>query len=102
MYFPFTDLPPRKLRFFLTCHDHLFFCVFQGMLQLARLYLTVDDLDACQQQCVQLLKMDAENDDATVVSKTTFARRAKSKMFFFRQGAIFCSIPFMVVFVVFF
>ena len=53
------------------------------MLQLARLYLTVDDLDACQQQCVQLLKMDAENDDATVVSKTTFARRAKSKTFFF-------------------
>lgn len=53
------------------------------MLQLARLYLTVDDLDACQQQCVQLLKMDAENDDATVVSKATFARRAKSKRFFF-------------------
>ena len=38
------------------------------MLQLARMYLTVDDLDACQQQCVQLLKMDSENDDATVVS----------------------------------
>ena len=56
------------------------------MLQLARLYLTVDDLDACQQQCVQLLKMDAENDDATVVSKTTFARRAKSKTFFFSSG----------------
>ena len=35
------------------------------MLQLSRMYLTVDDLDACQQQCVQLLKMDAENDDAT-------------------------------------
>ena len=56
------------------------------MLQLARLYLTVDDLDACQQQCVQLLKMDAENDDATVVSQTTFARRAKSKPFFFSSG----------------
>ena len=78
----------------------IFSCVFKGMLQLARLYLTVDDLDACQQQCVQLLKMDAENDDATVVSKTTFARRAKSKtFFFFGQGAIFCSIPFMVLFV---
>ena len=38
------------------------------MLKLARMFLTVDDLDACQQQCVQLLKMDAENDDATVVS----------------------------------
>ena len=38
------------------------------MLALARLYLTVDDLDSCQQQCVQLLKMDSENDSATVVS----------------------------------
>ena len=42
------------------------------MLQLARMYLTVDDLDACQQQCVQLLKMDSENDDATVVSENFF------------------------------
>ena len=38
------------------------------MLALARLYLTMDDLDSCQQQCVQLLKMDSENDAATVVS----------------------------------
>ena len=45
---------------------------FQAMLKLARMYLTVDDLDACQQQCVQLLKMDAENDDATVVSASRF------------------------------
>ena len=44
------------------------YVLFQAMLKLARMYLTVDDLDACQQQCVQLLKMDAENDDATVVS----------------------------------
>ena len=46
----------------------LLMIIFQAMLQLARMYLTVDDLDACQQQCVQLLKMDSENDDATVVS----------------------------------
>jgi len=38
------------------------------MLALSRLYLTMDDLDSCQQQCVQLLKMDSENDAATVVS----------------------------------
>lgn len=37
------------------------------MLALAKLYLTVDDLDACQQQCVTLLKMDPGNDSATVV-----------------------------------
>ena len=42
----------------------------QSMLALSRLYLTVGDLDACQQQCVQLLKMDTENDAATVVSWT--------------------------------
>ncbi|KAK2562076.1 Tetratricopeptide repeat protein 21B [Acropora cervicornis] len=46
-----------------------------GMLQLARLYLTVDDLDACQQQCVQLLKMDAENDDATVMMADLMFRK---------------------------
>ena len=43
------------------------------MLALARLYLTVDDLDSCQQQCVQLLKMDSENDAATVVSTFSYA-----------------------------
>lgn len=47
------------------------------MLALARLYLTVDDLDACQQQCVQLLKMDAENDAATVVSKSAVYKKTK-------------------------
>lgn len=41
------------------------------MLALARLYLTMDDLDSCQQQCVQLLKMDSENDAATVVSTSS-------------------------------
>lgn len=37
------------------------------MLALAKLYLTVDDLEACQQQCVTLLRMDPGNDSATVV-----------------------------------
>ena len=39
------------------------------MLALCKLYLIEDDLDACQQQCIQLLKMDSENDAATVVSE---------------------------------
>ena len=61
------------------------------MLQLARMYLTVDDLDACQQQCVQLLKMDSENDDATVVSgdffkKTFFLSSYRYSWFFIRNG----------------
>lgn len=43
------------------------FSSFKSMLALAKLYLTVDDLDACQQQCVALLKMDPGNDSATVV-----------------------------------
>ena len=52
------------------------------MLALARLYLTVDDLDACQQQCVQLLKMDAENDAATVVSKSAVYKKTKYSKWF--------------------
>ena len=39
------------------------------MLELAKLYLTTEDLDACQHQCMTLLKNDKENDAATVVSK---------------------------------
>lgn len=60
------------------------------MLQLARMYLTVDDLDACQQQCVQLLKMDSENDDATVVGwddlKTFFLSLHRYSWFYIRIG----------------
>ena len=61
------------------------------MLQLARMYLTVDDLDACQQQCVQLLKMDSENDDATVVSgdffkNTFFLSSYRYSWFYIRNG----------------
>ena len=37
------------------------------MLALARLHLLVDDLDACQQQCSQLLEMDKDNDSAFMV-----------------------------------
>ena len=39
----------------------------QAMLALARLHLLVDDLDACQQQCSQLLEMDKDNDSAFMV-----------------------------------
>lgn len=38
------------------------------MLALARLHLLVDDLDACQQQCSQLLEMDKDNDTAFMVN----------------------------------
>ncbi|CAH3123731.1 unnamed protein product [Pocillopora meandrina] len=58
-----------------------------SMLALARLYLTVDDLDACQQQCVQLLKMDAENDAATVMMADLMFRKNEydSATFHFQQ-----------------
>lgn len=58
-----------------------------AMLELARLYLTVDDLDSCQQQCVQLLKMDAENDDATVMMADLMFRKNEydSATFHFQQ-----------------
>ena len=64
-------------------YSNLILCfVLQSMLALARLYLTVDDLDACQQQCVQLLKMDAENDAATVVSKSAVYKKTKYSKWF--------------------
>lgn len=57
------------------------------MLALARLYLTMDDLDSCQQQCVQLLKMDSENDAATVVSTSIDVPYASDfSVFFFAQS----------------
>ena len=37
------------------------------MLELSRLYLTLDDLEACQQQCGAILKNDQLNEDATLV-----------------------------------
>ena len=37
------------------------------MLELSRLYLTLDDLEACQQQCGVILKNDQLNEDATLV-----------------------------------
>ena len=59
------------------------------MLALARLYLTMDDLDSCQQQCVQLLKMDSENDAATVVSTSIDVPYASDfSVFFLRSQSI--------------
>lgn len=44
-------------------------CVFdQVMLELAQLYLTLDDVEACQQQCSAILKNDPVNKSPTLVS----------------------------------
>jgi hypothetical protein len=40
------------------------------MLEVANLYLTTDDLDACQHQLMTLLKNEKENDAATIVSQS--------------------------------
>ena len=40
------------------------------MLELARLYLTLDDMESCQQQCSVLLKSDQVNESATLVSSS--------------------------------
>lgn len=37
------------------------------MMELARLYLTLDEVDACQEQCSVILKNDQFNEDATLV-----------------------------------
>lgn len=39
----------------------------QVMMELARLYLTLDEVDACQDQCSVILKNDQFNEDATLV-----------------------------------
>lgn len=37
------------------------------MLELAQLYLNLDEVDACQQQCGTILKRDKFNEEATLV-----------------------------------
>lgn len=37
------------------------------MVELARLYLTLDEADACKEQCRIILKIDPHNEDATLV-----------------------------------
>ena len=55
--------------FFCKEIEHVFiYFLLQLSLELAKLYLTTEDLDSCMQQCMQLLKNDKENDAATVVS----------------------------------
>lgn len=39
------------------------------MLDLAGLYLMTEDLDSCQHQLMSLLKIEKENDAATIVSR---------------------------------
>ena len=46
--------------------------IFKVMLDVAGLYLTTEDLDACQHQLMTLLKNDKENDAATIVSILLF------------------------------
>lgn len=43
------------------------------MLELARLYLTLDEADACQEQCSVILKNDQFNEDATLVCPGSFS-----------------------------
>ncbi|XP_056435886.1 tetratricopeptide repeat protein 21B isoform X2 [Gadus chalcogrammus] len=45
------------------------------MLELSRLYLTLDDLDACQHQCGAILKNDQLNEDATLMMADLMFRK---------------------------
>ncbi|XP_032880066.1 tetratricopeptide repeat protein 21B isoform X1 [Amblyraja radiata] len=45
------------------------------MLELARLYLAQDDIDACQHQCAILLKSDQDNDAATMMMADLMFRK---------------------------
>uniref|UniRef100_A0A8C9WIP1 Tetratricopeptide repeat domain 21B n=1 Tax=Scleropages formosus TaxID=113540 RepID=A0A8C9WIP1_SCLFO len=57
------------------------------MLELARLYLKQDDVDACQQQCSALLKSDQVNEAATVMMADLMFRKQdyEQAVFHFQQ-----------------
>ncbi len=57
------------------------------MLELAKLYLTTEDLDACQHQCMTLLKSEKENDSATVMMADLMFRKNEydQAMYHFQQ-----------------
>ncbi|KAJ8385445.1 hypothetical protein AAFF_G00188970 [Aldrovandia affinis] len=57
------------------------------MLELARLYLTQDDIEACQQQCSTLLKSDQVNEAATVMMADLMFRKQdyEQAVFHFQQ-----------------
>ncbi|XP_038077972.1 tetratricopeptide repeat protein 21B-like isoform X2 [Patiria miniata] len=59
----------------------------KAMLELARLYLATDEVDACQHQLVQLLQGDKENDNATVMMADLMFRKGEydQATFHFRQ-----------------
>uniref|UniRef100_A0A6Q2X1F0 Tetratricopeptide repeat domain 21B n=1 Tax=Esox lucius TaxID=8010 RepID=A0A6Q2X1F0_ESOLU len=57
------------------------------MLELARLYLSLDDVDGCQQQCSVLLKSDLVNEDATLMMADLMFRKQdyEQAVFHFQQ-----------------
>ncbi|KAL0963799.1 hypothetical protein UPYG_G00313730 [Umbra pygmaea] len=57
------------------------------MLELARLYLSLDDVDGCQQQCSVLLKNDQNNEDATLMMADLMFRKQdyEQAVFHFQQ-----------------
>uniref|UniRef100_A0A673CVP2 Tetratricopeptide repeat domain 21B n=1 Tax=Sphaeramia orbicularis TaxID=375764 RepID=A0A673CVP2_9TELE len=57
------------------------------MLELARLYLTLDEVDACQEQCSVILKNDQFNEDATLMMADLMFRKQdyEKAVFHFQQ-----------------
>lgn len=68
------------------------------MLDLARLYLTLDDAESCQQQCSVLLKSDQVNESATLVSSFVAVFRlnhhaAKASILVFHMEVVYVCYP---------
>uniref|UniRef100_A0A3P8VGK7 Tetratricopeptide repeat domain 21B n=1 Tax=Cynoglossus semilaevis TaxID=244447 RepID=A0A3P8VGK7_CYNSE len=57
------------------------------MMELARLYLTLDEVDACQEQCSVILKNDQFNEDATLMMADIMFRKQdyEQAVFHFQQ-----------------
>uniref|UniRef100_A0A4W5LJJ5 Tetratricopeptide repeat domain 21B n=1 Tax=Hucho hucho TaxID=62062 RepID=A0A4W5LJJ5_9TELE len=76
----------RAVKFY---KEALVYCESDGkvMLELARLYLTLDDVDGCQQQCSVLLKSDQVNEDATLMMADLMFRKQdyEQAVFHFQQ-----------------
>lgn len=49
------------------------------MLELAQLYLTLDEIDACKDQCRKILKNDEFNEEATLVCFVSLPTQAVVK-----------------------
>lgn len=60
----------------------------KSMLGLARLHLRLGELDACQAQCVTLMRVDPSNEEASMMLADIMFRKNESDVRLLRGGAL--------------